>query len=312
MATRSDPLGLDHLNSSRYNVFLERPFVVEAFNEDARRLGIAAYGYSDDEVYNWRYGVYNLENINVTGRYIGDNLQPSLNARLASSPWYDESSGGRGYLHWAVAGMLAWPDGTASPTATAPPESRFRTRPEARSQTRWLNTDRIAGAQTYEILGLESIFNVGSLQICGEYQANWLQRDATTPGTGPDVFFHGAYLYASYFLTGEFIPYSRTTGTLSRVKPYENFFLVDRCNGGTGHGWGAWEVAARYSWLDVTDADVTGGVGQSWTLALNWYWTAYSKLQTNFIWGNIDDRGPINGYSSGNYFIAGTRVAVDF
>ncbi|MCH7688399.1 MAG: hypothetical protein IH899_17245 [Planctomycetes bacterium] len=36
------PLGLDHLNSSRYNVFIERPLVVEAFNEDARRPGIAS------------------------------------------------------------------------------------------------------------------------------------------------------------------------------------------------------------------------------------------------------------------------------
>ncbi len=64
--------------------------------------------------------------------------------------------------------------------------------------------------------------------MTGEYQANWLQRDDSTPGTGPNVFFHGAYVYASYFLTGEFIPYSRTTSTIGRVKPYENFFLVER------------------------------------------------------------------------------------
>jgi len=38
------PYGLDHLNSSRHNVFLERPFVIEAFNQDARRLGIVSYG----------------------------------------------------------------------------------------------------------------------------------------------------------------------------------------------------------------------------------------------------------------------------
>ncbi len=127
------PLGLDHLNSSRYNVFLERPFVVEAFNEDARRLGVAMYGYSEDEVYTWRYGVYNLENISTDGRYLGDNLQPSLNARLSSSPWYDDSSDGRGYFHWAVAGMAAWPEGRLSPAAGYAAESRFRTRPEARA-----------------------------------------------------------------------------------------------------------------------------------------------------------------------------------
>jgi len=35
------PYGLDHLNSSRYNVFLERPFVIESFNQDARRRSSA-------------------------------------------------------------------------------------------------------------------------------------------------------------------------------------------------------------------------------------------------------------------------------
>ena len=54
------PYGLDHLNSSRFNVFQERPFVVEAFNQDSRRLGAVSYGVSDDERFNWRYGVYNL------------------------------------------------------------------------------------------------------------------------------------------------------------------------------------------------------------------------------------------------------------
>ena len=34
------PYGLDHLNSSRYNVFIERPFIIEVFSEDARRLGV--------------------------------------------------------------------------------------------------------------------------------------------------------------------------------------------------------------------------------------------------------------------------------
>src|SRR5690606_38522 len=90
------PLGLDHLNSSRFNVFLERPSVVEAFNEDARRPGIAMYGHTDDESIGWIYGAYLLENVTTDGRYRGDAYQASLNGRLWGSPWYDESSDGRG------------------------------------------------------------------------------------------------------------------------------------------------------------------------------------------------------------------------
>ena len=59
LGNQKRPYGLDHLNSSRYNVFMERPFVIEANNQDARRLGLCSYGVSENERWNWRYGVFN-------------------------------------------------------------------------------------------------------------------------------------------------------------------------------------------------------------------------------------------------------------
>ncbi len=311
LGNQKRPMGLDHLNSSRYNVFMERPFVVEAFNEDARRIGLAMYGFTDDEKYHWRYGVYSLENTATDGRFIGDALQGSVNFRLSSSPWYDDSSGGRGYFHWAVSGMYARPDGDASAASTNSNDGRFRTRVEARPNARWLNTGRIATVREYETLGFESIINVGAFQVVGEYQTNWTQRDV-----GSSLNFHGGYVYASYFLTGEHQPYSRKTGTLGRVKPFENFFLVDRCTGGKGWGWGAWQIAARYSYIDLSDGAgataVLGGEGKNFTAGLNWFWTPYSKVQFNYINGNIDNHAAVNGSTAGNYNIIGTRFMVDF
>lgn len=306
------PLGLDHLNSSRYNVFIERPLVVEAFNEDARRFGIAAYNYSDDLVYNWRYGIYTLENASRDGKVIGDSMQLSGNARLASSPWYDETSGGRGYFHWAVAGMVAKPDGDAAPADANVNEARFRTRAELRSEQRWLNTGRIAGADWYEILGLETILNLGPLQFVAEYQSNWLQRDDVTAGTGPDLVFHGGYAYLAWMLTGEHVPLSRERGTIGRIRPFENFFLVNRYGGGWGGGWGAWQVALRYSYLDLTDHDIRGGVESNATLGLVWYMNAYASLQVNAVYGDIEDREPVGGFSDGHFTALGTRLRVDF
>ncbi|MEZ6137267.1 MAG: porin [Pirellulaceae bacterium] len=312
LGNQKRPIGLDHLNSSRHNVFMERPFVVESFNEDARRIGVAMYGHSDDEVVNWRYGVYNLENTSTSGRYIGDSLQLGGYARLAATPWYDDASGGRGYFHWALSGAVAKPDGDAFAGDTNSNEGRFRTRPLARSNSRWLDTGRIPGADTYELLGVESVLNLGRFQLTGEYIANFLQRDNTTPGTGQDVFFHGFYVYGSYFLTGEHMPWERTSGTLDRVKPFENFFLVDRLKGGRGRGLGAWQVAARYDYLDLTDEDIGGGVGQSYTLGLNWFWTPYSKVQTNLIYGDIKDHRLVGGFDGGDYWILGQRFMCDF
>lgn len=306
------PLGLDHLNSSRYNVFMERPLVVETFNEDARRVGAAMYGVTDDESVNWRYGIYNLENVNTDGRFIGDSLQLGGYGRLASSPWYDEASGGRGYFHFALAGAVAKPDGDNFANDTNANDGRFRTRPLARSNTRWLDTGRIAGADWYEVLAIESILNLGRFQLTGEAMTTFMQRDNTTAGTGPDVNFSGFYVYASYFLTGEHMAYDRKSSTLARVKPFENFFLVDRLQGGTGSGLGAFQVALRYDYLDLTDEDIAGGVGQSFTLGTNWYWNAYSKVQTNLIYGDISDHRLVNGFDGGDYWILGTRFMCDF
>jgi phosphate-selective porin OprO/OprP len=305
---------LDHLNSSRYNVFIERPFVIEAINQDARRLGIASYGVSEDQAWNWRYGIYNQRLIQDEGNYISDHYQMEFASRVANTIWYDECSGGRGYAHWGISGTIADPDGTNNGSSDpdnlwgrADNEARFRTRPEARTVARWIDTGAIEGADDYEMLGLEGVVNVGPCQVVGEYQNLWLQRNG-----GRDLHFHGGYAYVSYFLTGEHIPWDRESGTLGRVEPFENFFLVNRCGGGTGSGCGAWQVAVRWSYADFSDEDILGGIGDSITGGLNWHWNAYARMQFNYIYGNIHSHEPVAGQTFGDYHILGTRFMVDF
>ena len=305
------PYGLDHLNSSRYNVFLERPFVIESFNQDARRLGVQSYGVSEDQAWNWRFGVFNQRLIQDEGNYANEHLQPEFASRLANTYWYDESSNGRGYGHWAISSTWAFPDGsTPGDNGSIGPdanEARFRHRPEARSANRWLDTGRIAGADNYFMVGLEKVVNVGALQIVGEYQTMVLERDL---GFGPDVNLHGGYIYVSYFLTGEHMPWKRTAGTLDRIKPFENFFWVNTENGTREAGLGAWQLACRYSWADFNSVGIMGGEGESMTMGLNWYWTPYSRMQFNWIHGTIVDQGGIG--TGGDYDILGARWMVDF
>ena len=229
LGNQKRPYGLDHLNSSRYNVFLERPFVIEAINQDARRLGLASYGVSEDLRWNWRYGVYNQRNVQALGNYVDDHLQLELTGRLANTIWYDEISGGRGYAHWAISGSHA----DCSDNLNNTNEGRFRTRPEARSEARWINTDRIDGADYFDLLGLEGVINVGAVQIVGEYQRVWMTREDGFA----DAEFDGGYVYVSYFLTGEHMPWDRESGTLDRIIHFQNFWLVNLCNGCREGGW---------------------------------------------------------------------------
>ena len=306
LGNQKRPYGLDHLNSSRFNVFVERPFIIEAYNQDARRFGLASYGVSENQAWNWRYGAYNSRDISGNGNYVGDHGSIEFTGRLASTFWYDEASGGRGYGHFAIAGTMAEVDEGSN-------ETRFRTRPEARTSNRWLSTGNIADADSYDMLALEGVLNFGPLQLVSEVQNNWM-----TLNSGQQVHTHGAYAYVSYFLTGEHMPWKRSSGTLDRIKPHEEFFLVRSCDGKTARGIGAWQLAARWSTANFADVNTIPGhaaanptlgvLANSFTLGLNWYWTANARMQFNYINGDIT-----NGDGDvAEYEIIGSRFMVDF
>lgn len=297
------PYGLDHLNSSRHNVFIERPFIVESFNQDARRIGVSSNGISEDQNWNWRVGVWNQELTQTRDGWETDDYQLELAARIAGTPWYDESSGGRGYLHVGLSGSV----GEVNDDTSA---SQWRTRPESRSDGRWLDTGRIANANETALIGLETLANIGSLQLSGEY----MRLNVDRRGIDPNVEFDGGYVQAAYFLTGEHMPWNRKTGTVGRVKPFENFFLVRGCDCETKQGWGAWQVAARFSWADLSNEDILGGEGESLTLGLNWLFNPYARMQFNYITGQISNNAELTGGPdvNGDYDIFGIRMMVDF
>ncbi|MGY8767788.1 MAG: OprO/OprP family phosphate-selective porin [Pirellulales bacterium] len=295
------PYGLDHLNSSRYNVFMERPFIIEAYNQDARRAGLQSYGVSENEAWNWRFGVMLMEDFSQVGNQRTDNYQPEIAGRLANTIWYDEYSGGRGYAHWAISGTAAFPGNGDADV--------FKTPPESRTGNKWLDTGDLS-ANSYQLIGLESVVNIGAFQLTSEYMATQVQRAG---GAGNDLSFSGGYVQTSYWLTGEHTPWDRKYGTIGRTKPFENFFIVRDCNGCRQHGWGAWQVAARYSHADFTDEDIFGGVGDSFTLGVNWWWSPNSRMQFNYINGSISERVVAGAPSTdGWYNVYGMRFAVDF
>ena len=109
------------------------------------------------------------------------------------------------------------------------------------------------------------------------------------------------------------MPWDRKSGTLARIVPFQNFWMVNRCDGCREAGWGAWQIAARYSKADYTDDNVFGGIGESFTFGLNWYWNPNARMQFNYINGKINDR-TVDGTPDvfGDYDIYGVRWMVDF
>ena len=111
---------------------------------------------------------------------------------------------------------------------------------------------------------------------------------------GPN--FQGFYVYGSYFLTGENRVYKTSSGAFDRMSPKRNF-------DGNG-GLGAWEIALRYSNLDLNDADFSGGELDDFTVGVNWYLNPNTRFMWNYVFADLDDIGDTNIFQ--------TRFQIDF
>lgn len=293
-----EPFSLDRLTLIRFHTYLERS-LADTF-APARNLGIMLFDQFAEEGGTWAIGTFRSGS-DTFGDDVGDQEGQTVTGRLTWLPWYDEPSEGRAYLH--LGGAYSFRD-------AADGLLRFRSRPEiaGRSDTEgisvpfFVDTGKMA-ADYGQLLGFEGLWVRGPVSLQGEYIFAPVNRDGS-----PDASFHGAYLSASYFLTGEHRPYNRQSGAPTRVIPFENFFRVRTDSGDIATGRGAWELAVRLSHIDLTDAGIAGGKLTDGTLGLNWYLTPYHRLRWNLIHAHLDK--PPLGES--NAVIFAMRFDADF
>ena len=188
--------------------------------------------------------------------------------------------------------------------------ARFALRPPIRVGSPQLVDTGNLVADNYDLYNFQAALNLGSFMIQGEYynaQVHNLRRGFGEGGAPRllDTGFSGFYVQASYFLTGEYHPLDRKWARLARVRPNENWFLVRRGDrgffNGFGHGWGAWEIAARYDYAKLTspalgafpeiagvpdsavDAVTTAGYEQDVTLSISCYLNPQMRIQANYV-----------------------------
>ncbi|MDZ7736879.1 MAG: porin [Gammaproteobacteria bacterium] len=280
------PTNLETLTSSRFITFMERGSVINAFDR-FRVIGLQAS--HAQKHYTIAGGVFGdaasvgASNADATGRHNDEGW--SYHGRLTAAPVNESDR----VIHLGLAGYRY----------TNPPNDqvRFGDRPEMRvDNARVVNTGTIGNVDSYNFYGFEAAGVYGPFSIQGQYG----QVDVSRNSGNQDVNFDGYYIYGSYFLTGESRPYSK--GTFSRVKPNSKFNL----DGGTG----AWEIAVRYSNLDLNDGPIMGGEMKNTTVGLNWYFNPYARMMLNWVSYDAED-SPIA--VAGNNIegdVIGTRVEV--
>ncbi len=305
-----EPLGMEHVNSSRFLPFIERSFIHDAifgpFN-NGFTPGIMLFGMREDQLATWAIGWFSAQNT-IFGYGIGD--ESALSARSTWLPIYDEPSGGRYLLHLGSAICIRGADENQARVRT---RGNIRSGPPGVLNPIYADTGNM-GAEMMNILGLETAFNYGSFTVQAEFSGIQI-IDAVQPYQAPavpvnrgDVYFYGGYLEALWFLTGEHMNYNRARATFDRVTPFENFYLFSTSNG-VVRGRGAWQLGARYDGIKLNDKGINGGILHGFTFGLNWYWNPNSKFQFNY---DLTHRSRVQDVPNGFINGWGVRYAMDF
>jgi phosphate-selective porin OprO/OprP len=308
-----EEFSLEQLTSSRYLTFIERSINDDAFVE-AYNPGFMVWQTFADERIRAATGIWRSQQQNDNGSAdIGDG-EYVWAGRLSALPVWELN--GRCLVHVGGAARIGEINQANLSGATTPGvESRnFRTRPYRIDPHAFVSTGNIF-ADLWDLYGVEAAIVRGPLSIQGEFFYSHLD-DARTALVGGvplgSVDFHGYYVFVSYFLTGEHRPYDRRFGVFTRPLVYEPFFLVeigeDGCRGFCC-GKGAWEVAARYAFLDLNNSGIRGGELHQYTLGLNWYWNPNMKIQWNYEYFEIEETA---GATNGDVQTFVMRFAWDF
>ena len=175
-------------------------------------------------------------------------------------------------------------------------------RPELRiDPTTLVSTGALAGVSGAQVYSAEAAGTYGPLFFQGEYFWYNVDRNAFAPL--PSLKFQGGYAEAAYVLTGETRPYNPGSASYGGIAPANPFSL-------SGGGWGAWEIAGRFSTIDLNDRlaaanGVAGGRQTIYTLALNWYLNRNVRLMFDYLHGDIAKQvSPTNFGDAGSKFDA--------
>lgn len=124
-----------------------------------------------------------------------------------------------------------------------------------------------------------NVFNSELAMVNGPLHIESELRFSHFGRVGDDALVPAFYAQAGYFLTGESRSYDRSNGVMGGVQPKRPF---------NGDGWGAWELAARYSHLDFNGDELLDGRTNNFLVGLNWYLNENTKFQFNYLKSMID------------------------
>jgi phosphate-selective porin OprO/OprP len=262
------PESLDDATSAADLLFLERAQPTDLARSVAGADGrdAASIFYYDDNLF---------ASASYTGGVVGDAANFDEQQAFVGKAAYRFNFGDNTNLVLGVDFTDVFKFADSAAGGNSPTALRLRERPELNVDSeglRLIDTGSIV-SDSYTEWGLEAAGNLQNFYGQGGYFH--YEADRHQPTTLPDPSFHGWYAQGSWVLTGESKIYHPELGAYGSPKPAQNF-TFDK------GGLGAWEIATRYSDLDLNYdsglagiatpvGGIRGGEQRIWSAGINWY-----------------------------------------
>jgi phosphate-selective porin OprO/OprP len=299
--------------SSNDFLLLERPTIIDISRNLAAGDSRASVGFkfSNDRFFYSTYltgAVYGQNSTSLNGEQLG------IVGRMAGRPYYDRD--------WNVAVNFSAED-VFHPNLmkggvpfVSQQTLTYQNQPELRiDQNNLISTGALSSTSANSFGGEIGINWRNYLVQGGYYTIN--NNQLLPPGKpSPVLSFGGGYVEGGWVITGEPIRYSVGDAAFARPRVTNPFSL--------GGGIGAWELAGRYSVMNLNSnvidgvaESVTGGVfggfQQVYGAALSWYPNDRLRLMLQFQYVNVNKLDPTGKIQIGQRFetLAG-RVQVAF
>lgn len=235
---QTDPnFGLSNADSSMYTPMILQPLAGNAFTPNYM-LGTAVG--LNNKVWSWSAGVYGPQ---VAVDHTG-HAPTTIVSRLLYVPVHTDTKA----MHLGLSLWQQYPDGSNAWSWGTVPEVL------ANTYASLVGTGLIENTHYSFTSDLEAAWIWNAYDLQAEYFLNTTKRDEGEPS----VSFKGYYVQAGYFLTGESEQYSYPGGYISGISQIR-------------HPYGAFQLNAQYSTLDLNSGDVRGGNETNVSLGLDWY-----------------------------------------
>jgi phosphate-selective porin OprO and OprP len=299
------PTGLEDATSNTESLFLERAASAELVRNLAGGDGRMGVGALINGERWYASAVLTGGTVGNTGEF---DEQSGVLTRLAFLPLRGENAAL--HLGGSISGVIEPADTNPAPGSAE--TIRLRERPELRVDgQRFVDTGAIP-ADGVTAFGLEAGGYVNNFYAAGEVFR--IDLDRADGLSSPS--FEGWYVQGAWTLTGERRRWSGASGGFQGVRPSHAFAPSEQ-------HWGAWELAGRYSVLDLNDNagapglappidGVRGGEQTITSIGLNWYPNNVVRFLLDYQWVEIDRLDPENSSIVTPVAGVGAQIGQDF